>query len=76
MRIYEPQEGFCDAYGGAVRSAARSDEYHGRRFGLCGIPLALIDAIYDSEVRDLTIISNNAGVDGVGLGRLLERRTA
>jgi 3-oxoacid CoA-transferase subunit A len=43
-------------------------------FGLCGIPLDLIDAIYDSEVRDLTLISNNAGIDGVGLGRLLERR--
>lgn len=41
-------------------------------FGLCGIPAALIDAIYDSAVRNLTVISNNAGVDGIGLGRLLE----
>lgn len=43
-------------------------------FGLCGIPAALIDVIHDSGVRGLTIISNNAGVDGVGLGRLLETR--
>jgi 3-oxoacid CoA-transferase subunit A len=40
-------------------------------FGLCGIPETLIDAIRDSGVRDLTIISNNAGVDDFGLGRLL-----
>ncbi|HTR18300.1 MAG TPA: CoA transferase subunit A [Acetobacteraceae bacterium] len=43
-------------------------------FGLCGIPAALIDAIRDSGVRDLTIISNNAGIDDVGLGRLLATR--
>jgi 3-oxoacid CoA-transferase subunit A len=43
-------------------------------FGLCGIPEALIEAIRESGVRDLTVISNNAGVDGVGLGRLLETR--
>jgi 3-oxoacid CoA-transferase subunit A len=43
-------------------------------FGLCGIPSALIDAVRESGVRDLTIISNNAGIDGVGLGRLLETR--
>ena len=41
-------------------------------FGLCGIPEALIAAIRDSGVKDLTVISNNAGVDGVGLGVLLE----
>ena len=40
-------------------------------FGLCGIPAALIDAIRDSNVRELTVISNNAGIDGVGLGKLL-----
>ena len=39
-------------------------------FGLCGIPEALIEAIRDSGAKDLTFISNNAGVDGVGLGRL------
>ena len=41
-------------------------------FGLCGIPEILIAAIRDSGVKDLTIISNNAGVDGFGLGLLLE----
>jgi 3-oxoacid CoA-transferase subunit A len=43
-------------------------------FGLCGIPEALIDALRDSGRRDLTVISNNAGVDGFGLGKLLETR--
>ncbi len=41
-------------------------------FGLCGIPEALIDALRDSGVKNLTVISNNAGVDGFGLGKLLE----
>lgn len=41
-------------------------------FGLCGIPEALIRALRDTGVRDLTIASNNAGVDGWGLGLLLE----
>jgi 3-oxoacid CoA-transferase subunit A len=40
-------------------------------FGLCGIPEALIDAVRDSGVTGLTVISNNAGVDGLGLGKLL-----
>ena len=43
-------------------------------FGLCGIPTALIEAIRDSGVKDLTIISNNAGIDDVGLGILLRTR--
>ena len=43
-------------------------------FGLCGIPEALIDALRDSGAKDLTVISNNAGVDGFGLGKLLETR--
>ncbi len=43
-------------------------------FGLCGIPEALIDALRDSAVKGLTVISNNAGVDGFGLGKLLETR--
>jgi 3-oxoacid CoA-transferase subunit A len=43
-------------------------------FGLCGIPGALIEAIRDSGVKGLTIVSNNAGIDGVGLGLLLETR--
>jgi 3-oxoacid CoA-transferase subunit A len=41
-------------------------------FGLCGIPRDLIEAVRDSGVRDLTIVSNNMGVDGKGLGVLLE----
>ncbi|MGO1072251.1 CoA transferase subunit A [Lysobacter sp. CA199] len=43
-------------------------------FGLCGIPEALIAALRDSGVKGLTAISNNAGVDGFGLGLLLETR--
>ncbi len=43
-------------------------------FGLCGIPEALIQALHDSGVKNLTCISNNAGVDGFGLGKLLETR--
>jgi 3-oxoacid CoA-transferase subunit A len=43
-------------------------------FGLCGIPEALIKALRDTGVCDLTIASNNAGVDGWGLGLLLETR--
>ncbi len=43
-------------------------------FGLCGIPDALIEAIRASGVKGLTVISNNAGIDGAGLGVLLESR--
>ena len=43
-------------------------------FGLCGIPEALIAALRDSGVQGITCISNNAGVDGFGLGLLLETR--
>ena len=43
-------------------------------FGLCGIPETLIEAIRDAGVKGLTIISNNAGIDGAGLGILLEGR--
>ncbi len=43
-------------------------------FGLCGIPENLIAALRDSGASDLTVISNNAGVDGFGLGQLLETR--
>jgi 3-oxoacid CoA-transferase subunit A len=41
-------------------------------FGLCGIPTSLIEAIRESGVKNLTIISNNAGIDDVGLGLLLQ----
>ena len=43
-------------------------------FGLCGIPENLIDALKDSGTTGITVISNNAGVDGWGLGKLLETR--
>jgi len=41
-------------------------------FGLCGIPETLIEAVRASGAKELTVISNNAGVDGIGLGILLE----
>src|SRR3978361_1388739 len=43
-------------------------------FGLCGIPSALIEAIKESGVKDLTVVSNNAGIDDAGLGLLLQTR--
>jgi 3-oxoacid CoA-transferase subunit A len=43
-------------------------------FGLCGIPAALIEAIRESGVKDLTIVSNNCGIDDAGLGILLQTR--
>src|SRR5437762_7451832 len=43
-------------------------------FGLCGIPEKLIAAIRESGVKDLTVVSNNAGIDGAGLGVLLDTR--
>ena len=43
-------------------------------FGLCGIPEVLAEALQASAVKDLIVISNNAGVDGIGLGKLLETR--
>jgi 3-oxoacid CoA-transferase subunit A len=47
---------------------------HSGGFGLCGIPSALIEAIRDSGVKNLTVVSNNAGIDDVGLGLLLATR--
>ena len=47
---------------------------HSGGFGLCGIPALLIEAIRDSGVKDLTIVSNNAGIDDAGLGLLLRTR--
>src|ERR687890_2187796 len=43
-------------------------------FGLCGIPERLIDAIRESGIKDLTVVSNNAGIDNEGLGKLLRTR--
>lgn len=58
---------------------ATADIHHGATlmlggFGLCGIPENCISALVDSGVRDLTCISNNAGVDDFGIGLLLHRR--
>ncbi|MFC3125086.1 CoA transferase subunit A [Pseudoroseomonas globiformis] len=47
---------------------------HSGGFGLCGIPSALIEAVRDAGVKELTVVSNNAGIDGAGLGLLLETR--
>ena len=47
---------------------------HSGGFGLCGIPENLIDAIVASGVKGLTVVSNNCGVDGWGLGKLLDTR--
>jgi 3-oxoacid CoA-transferase subunit A len=43
-------------------------------FGLCGVPVTLIEAMRESGVKNLTVVSNNAGVDGWGLGVMLETR--
>jgi 3-oxoacid CoA-transferase subunit A len=43
-------------------------------FGLCGIPERLLDAVRDSGVTGLTFVSNNAGIDGEGIGKLLRTR--
>ena len=43
-------------------------------FGICGIPVTLIEAIRLSGVKNLTVVSNNAGIEGVGLGQLLDTR--
>jgi 3-oxoacid CoA-transferase subunit A len=47
---------------------------HAGGFGICGIPSALIEAVRDSGARDLTFVSNNAGLDDAGLGLLLQTR--
>ena len=54
-------------------SSGRPDDRRGR-LRACGIPEALIAALRDSGVKDLTCVSNNAGVDGFGLGQLLNTR--
>jgi 3-oxoacid CoA-transferase subunit A len=59
-------EAVADLFDGAVLMAGG--------FGLCGIPSTLIEAVRRHGARDLTFISNNAGVDGIGLGALLQSR--
>ena len=59
----------------ALRDVVRDDQTLAvGGFGLCGIPEALIAALRDSGAKGLTVISNNAGVDGFGLGQLLSTR--
>jgi 3-oxoacid CoA-transferase subunit A len=55
-------------------AAKRRGKQYASGFGLCGIPEALIAALRDTGAKDLTVISNNAGVDGFGLGQLLTTR--
>ena len=68
QKIYESAEGALDGllHDGMTIAAGG--------FGLCGIPERLIDAIVASGVKDLTIASNNAGIDNEGLGKLLRTR--
>ena len=65
---------YGSAAGGARRAAVRRHADRRGGFGLCGIPELLIAAIRDAGTKDLTVASNNAGVDGFGLGMLLETR--
>jgi len=59
------------ALGGLLRDSMM---IHSGGFGLCGIPSALIEAVRDSGVKNLTVVSNNAGIDDAGLGLLLRTR--
>ena len=66
MKVYATAD---DALAGCVRDGMT---IMSGGFGLCGIPETLIEALRKSGARDLTVVSNNAGVDGIGLGVLLE----
>ena len=64
----------CPSAGGALAGLLHDDmTIVAGGFGLCGIPENLIDAIVESGVKGLTVVSNNCGVDGWGLGKLLDR---
>ena len=65
----------CSDAGGALAGLLKNDmTIMSGGFGLCGIPMSLIEALRLSGVSGITVISNNAGVDGYGLGILLETR--
>jgi 3-oxoacid CoA-transferase subunit A len=64
--ILTAAEAVADIPSGAVIAAGG--------FGICGIPMALIDALVDQGTANLELISNNCGIDGVGLGKLLENK--
>jgi 3-oxoacid CoA-transferase subunit A len=73
-RVRAPGKRISDAPG-ALRDLVRDGQtFAVGGFGLCGIPEALITALRDSGVKNLTVISNNAGVDDFGLGLLLRTR--
>jgi 3-oxoacid CoA-transferase subunit A len=65
---------FADAFDALSGVVSDNQTFAVGGFGLCGIPEALIAALRDSGVKGLTVISNNAGVDGFGLGQLLATR--
>lgn len=64
----------CSSVREAVREIREGDTILVGGFGLCGIPENLIIALRDHGVRNLTVVSNNCGIDGWGLGLLLENR--
>jgi hypothetical protein len=68
------RQGSTDSNGRPRRTALRWHDHRRGGFGLCGIPEQLIMALRDTGVKDLTIVSNNAGVDDWGLGLLLQTR--
>ena len=74
MSVAASSKVYADA-GSALRSVVKDGQtVMCGGFGACGIPENLIDALRDSGVRNLTVVSNNAGLDGVGLGKLLQTR--
>ena len=73
----DPMAGFdkrAHSYAQALDGLADGMTVIAGGFGLCGIPENLINRIRDMGVKDLTVVSNNCGIDGFGLGRLLEGR--
>ncbi|XP_063681215.1 succinyl-CoA:3-ketoacid coenzyme A transferase 1, mitochondrial-like [Bolinopsis microptera] len=65
---------FCDTVDEAIRDIKDGDKLLVGGFGLCGIPEYLIDGLQNKGVKDLTCVSNNAGVDDFGLGLLLQNK--
>merc|ERR1719494_1769630 len=65
---------FCDTPQQAVGDVADGAKLLVGGFGLCGIPENLIGGLLATKVKDLTVVSNNAGVDDFGLGLLLRQR--
>lgn len=57
-----------------IKNLYLSDFQYNTGFGLCGIPENLINALLQKKTKDLTVVSNNAGVDDFGLGLLLKQK--